>query len=85
MNLHGFDYEIVTLDGHHVAYPTGSFGTPDAEQCDCLHTAVDFYRLKKEVLYSEGEPVLSIRDTEIIDALLLGLAGLPRPPRNHSS
>ncbi len=52
------------------------------EQCDCLETAVDYYSRTRTRLYSDGKPVLSERDAQVLDSLLDLQAGLPRKPRH---
>lgn len=91
MLLHGARYVITTTaNDHAVAYPASQWNYPagrpalGAEQCDCLETAVDYYRLTRVILYSEGKPVLYPRDISVLDALLDIVEGRPRKPR-HSA
>jgi hypothetical protein len=93
MVLHDMPYVVVTAPpAPPVAYPAASWDadaqrpmSDDVEQCDCLETAVDYYRLRRERLYSEGTPVLSERDTRVLDALLDIHEGRPRKPRHSRS
>lgn len=90
MNLHDMWYVVVKeTDKPPVAYPAEQWDkaankpiSDSVEQCDCIETAVDFYRLEREVLYSEGKPVLSERDVHILNSLIDIYEHKPRKPRH---
>lgn len=90
MKLHDMWYVVITDDGRPpVAYPEAEWDfegsrpkTEQSEQCDCLETAVDYYRIYRKRLHSEGSSVLSDRDVRVLDAILDIWDGVPRKPRH---
>lgn len=90
MTLHDMVYVVVSATGAPpVAYPVAGWDksacaplSDAVEQCDCLETAVDYYRLRRERLHSDGESVLTDRDVRVLDAVFDIQEGRPRVPRH---
>lgn len=90
LTLHGMVYVVVSGTGDPpVAYPVAGWdelarapSSDDVEQCDCLETAVDYYRLRRERLHSDGKSVLFDRDVRVLDAVFDIQEGKPRAPRH---